>query len=189
MSVDLVCPDCGGIIGATPGDGRNPCTCFGQSPSKHDTVAIESPVKDLNAQQKVCITCGKDVTGHRRVKDSRGYMCYACAKQERAAEKAGTVPCAECGKRVKPAGLVLYGTIKICKTCFNDHKETGKRAVRKIATRHYELHEKRTLIWLSVAFVILGCLVLYSWYRWRTKYSQHVMMDGRQTVEITDASC
>jgi hypothetical protein len=170
MSVDLVCPECGGIIGASGADGKQPCICFRNGTSKSDTVAIESPVRDLNSSQKICISCGRDVTGHRRVKDSRGYMCYNCAKAEQEMDKVGTLPCAECGRRVRPDALLAYGNIKICKRCFNDHKEKKKKSVKKIATRHYELHEKRTLIWLSVAFGILLCLVIYSFYRWKTKY-------------------
>ena len=167
MSVDaVVCPDCGGIIGGNGSDGRRACTCVlsAATASKSDTVRIDLPLPDVNEtrNQKVCITCGKDVTGHRRVKDSRGYMCYACAKAEMEAEREGTVPCAECNRRVKPAGLVNYDGIKICKKCFNDHKELKKKAVRKVATRHYELHEKKTLMWLAIIFCVLGVLVLYS---------------------------
>ncbi len=167
MSVDaVVCPDCGGVIGGDGNEGaRRACTCVlaGAGASKHDTVRIEVPLPaDVNEKKKVCIVCKKDLAGHRRVKDSRGYMCYQCARDEMDAEKEGTVRCAECGRRVKPAGLVEYGGIKICKKCYNDHKETRKKAVKKIATRHYELHEKKTLIWLTVVFCVLGCLVLYS---------------------------
>ena len=168
MSVDaVVCPDCGGVIGGDDGGGggRRACTCVlaGASASKHDTVRIDIPLPaDVNETKKLCIVCGKDVAGHRRVKDSRGYMCYQCARDEMDAEKEGTVRCAECGRRVKPAGLVEYGGIKICKKCFNDHKETKRRAVKKVATRHYELHEKKTLMALAVVAGILGLFVLYS---------------------------
>ncbi len=168
MSADVVCPDCGGVIGGTGAGGRRACTCVlsaaASAALKSDTVRIEIPLPpDVNEKEKLCIVCGKDVRGHRRVKDSRGYMCYDCAKAEAAAEKEGTVRCAECARRVKPQGLVEYGGIKICRKCFNDHKEIKKKAVKKVATRHYELHEKKTLIWLAVVFCILGCFVLYSW--------------------------
>lgn len=161
MSVDIVCPDCGGIIGGTGANGRQACSCA-VPPTKSDTVRIETPVPDLNDARasKVCIVCGKDTAGHRRVKDSRGYMCYPCAKAEMDAEKAGTVRCAECGRRVKPAGLVDYDGIRICRKCFNDHKELKKKAVKKVATRHYELHEKKTLMTLAIVFTVLLILIL-----------------------------
>src|SRR4051812_10898161 len=105
MAVDLICPDCGGIIGATDTDaeGRGPCTCLrdngrvngSSNDLSSDTVSIpvppaaQTPANPLissdsatatsESAAKFCIKCGKDVTGHRRVKDSRGYMCYACA--------------------------------------------------------------------------------------------------------------
>jgi DNA-directed RNA polymerase subunit RPC12/RpoP len=166
MAVDIVCPDCGGIIGGAGADGRRACSCVITTPSKHDTVRIDLPLPDVNeSKKKVCITCGKDLAGHRRVKDSRGYQCLACAKEEMAAEKEGTVRCAECGRRVKPQGLVDYDKIKICKRCFNDHKELKKKAVKKIATRHYEIHEKKTLMYLAIAAAVLLCLALYGYMR------------------------
>src|SRR5687768_9421373 len=84
MSVDaVVCPDCGGVIGGDDGGGRRACTCVLAGASKHDTVRIEVPLPaDVNEKRKVCLVCGKDVAGHRRVKDSRGYMCYQCARDE-----------------------------------------------------------------------------------------------------------
>jgi DNA-directed RNA polymerase subunit RPC12/RpoP len=165
MAVDIVCPDCGGTIGGAGGEGRPGCSCvLAATVSKSDTVRIEVPLPaDLNeSKEKRCITCGKDVTGHRRIKDSRGYQCYSCAKSEMAAGREGTVRCAECSRRVKPAGLVEYGGIRICRKCFNDHKELKKKAVKKVATRHYELHERKNLIWMTVLFCILALLVLYS---------------------------
>src|SRR5436305_1177879 len=75
-----------------------------ESNTPSDTAAIESPVKG----EKLCVNCGKNVSGHRRVKDSRGYLCYACAKAERAAEREGKVRCMECRKMIRPEGLVAY---------------------------------------------------------------------------------
>src|SRR5690242_1399591 len=108
MSVDLICPECGGIIGgsSTDAEGRGPCTCFKNestssrsfggsgSDDPSDTVSLPSPVsqgQDLSDKRaKLCIVCGKDVTGHRRIKDSRGYLCYNCAKDEVRQEREGT---------------------------------------------------------------------------------------------------
>jgi hypothetical protein len=168
MSVDVVCPDCGGIIGGTGSGGRPACSCT-PGVSKSDTVRIEIPLNDVNEAklEKLCIVCGKNVAGHRRVKDSRGYMCYNCAKAEMDAEKAGTVRCAECGKRVKPAGLVEYDGIKICRKCHNDHKEIKKKAVRKVATRHYELAEKKTVFVIAGILFVLLVFMLVGYFKSR----------------------
>jgi len=178
MAVDLICPECGGVIGGVGVDaqGRWPCSCFDNSSSqeetgeeKDDTVSMPSPQsqavieRTTSAQpEKVCIVCGKNLSGHRRVKDSRGYMCYKCAKSEIDREHEGTIPCAECGRRVKEQGLINYSGIKICRRCYEDHKESKKKIVKKVATKQYEEHEKRNLIILAVVFVILGLIVLFT---------------------------
>jgi hypothetical protein len=194
MAVDVICPECGGVVGATGVDsqGRGPCTCFKDSPSRYaastaannntgnggnggdpsDTVSIPSPTPSrdiIDSRQKFCIVCGRDVAGHRRVKDSRGYLCYDCAKAEIANEKAGTIPCAECGRRVKEGGIFDYNSIKICRKCFDDHKEAQKKAVRKISTEHYDAHERRGLFILLAVFVVLGLIVLWrTFLQWRS---------------------
>lgn len=167
MATDVICPDCGGIVGATEADaqGRGPCTCF-KMESSGDTVSMPSSQESSTAtaavaQPKLCIVCGKDVSGHRRIKDSRGYTCYDCAKTQIAQEKEGTVRCAECGKRLKPEGLVEYEGIKICKKCFEDHKEIQKKAVKKVAVAQYNQVEKKKVIILAVVFGVLGLIVLW----------------------------
>jgi hypothetical protein len=185
MSVDVICPECGGVIGGVGYDaqGRGPCTCFDDRPTKKskvekadssDTVSIPSipaPVTttmspqrvDANeAPEKLCIVCGKNVSGHRRIKDSRGYLCLDCAKAEMAQEKAGTVPCAECGRRIKEGGLVMYSGIKICRRCYVEHKESKKVLVRKVATKNFDAHERRTVLIWAILFLILGSIVVYT---------------------------
>jgi hypothetical protein len=171
MAVDLICPDCGGVIGATgtSADGRGPCTCFKDDVTTRrvensDTVSIPAPAPGRDAsdfREKICIVCGKNVAGHRRVKDSRGYLCYNCAKAEIKQEKAGTIPCAECGRRVKESGLVTYGGIRICRKCNEDHKQTQKKAVKKVATHHFDVHEKKNLIIIGIIFVVLALIVIW----------------------------
>ncbi|HEY1628300.1 MAG TPA: hypothetical protein VGF52_00490 [Tepidisphaeraceae bacterium] len=173
MSVDLICPECGGVIGGVgmDADGRGPCTCFANSDEKPEdkegTVSMPAPQEVIerttsSMPEKVCIVCGKNLSGHRRVKDSRGYMCYNCAKAEIEQEQAGTIPCAECGRRVKEKALITYLGIKICRRCYDDHKESKKVLVKKIATKQYEMQEKRTLIILGVIVAILGLIVLFT---------------------------
>jgi hypothetical protein len=185
MAVDLICPDCGGIIGATDTDaeGRGPCMCLrengkasGSSDSSSDTVSIPAPppaqtpanplistdsasTTTSTGPAKFCIKCGKDVSGHRRVKDSRGYMCYACAKGEIHEEKAGTIPCAGCKRRVKEAGLIEYKGRKLCKICL-DHEKEIERKNRKVSTKEIDEHEKRNIIILAVIFGILALIIL-----------------------------
>jgi DNA-directed RNA polymerase subunit RPC12/RpoP len=155
------------VIGGVSDDpqGRGPCTCVKYEPTTNqsDTVSMPAPPQESTGAAagpaKVCMACGKNLAGHRRVKDSRGYLCYDCAKSEIQTERDGTVTCAECGKRLKPDGLVPYEGIKICKKCFNDHKERQKFE-KKVATSGYQEQEKKSLIILSIVFGILGVIIL-----------------------------
>lgn len=169
MAVDLICPDCGGVIGGTGVDaaGRGPCTCAPEpeapSPEREDssdTVSLPSQQTATESAPKLCISCGKNVSGHRRVKDSRGYMCYDCAKSEVKAEKEGTIPCADCRRRIKEAGLIMYKGKRICKICY-DHLAEVDRKNRKVATKEIDEYEKRNVIILGVVFGILTIIVIW----------------------------
>lgn len=182
MSVDLICPDCGGVIGATGIDsaGRSPCTCYKDEPETStteergessdrdddpsDTVSLPSQqppeAPGEAAPPKLCIVCGKNVSGHRRVKDSRGYLCYDCAKSEVKAEKAGTIPCGECGRRMKEAGLLFYKGKKICRNCHEHHTELDRKN-RKVATKEIDEYEKRNVIVLAVIFGVLALIIIW----------------------------
>jgi hypothetical protein len=99
MAVDLICPECGGIIGASDIDdnGRSPCSCLDDEPAaspvvdKSDTVTMPSPepaerkparAVETDAPEKVCFACGKNVSGHRRTKDSRHVITNNVRDQE-----------------------------------------------------------------------------------------------------------
>src|ERR1700722_18346956 len=70
MANEMICPDCGGVVGASETTAAGPpCTCFTNPAATETAVDVPSP------KEKICALCGKDVSGHRRVKDSRGYIC------------------------------------------------------------------------------------------------------------------
>src|SRR5215207_5044932 len=162
MATNIVCPDCGGLIGdVSPGE--TPCTCHfapAESNSKSDTATIAAPA----IIEKFCVVCGKDTVGHRRLKDSRGYICYPCAKAEKAAEKAGKVRCKLCRKLVKPDGLVPLNKMMVCKVCFASNEET-ERFKKKISTEHYDRHEKRNLLILAALALALLLVVVIQHFR------------------------
>src|ERR1700733_12787933 len=93
----LICPDCGGIVGAREAtDEGQPCTCFIESANAaRPGMVTATSVPDLSPAamsptgevQKICIKCGLDITHKGRIKDSRGYMCVACSKEEAEATK------------------------------------------------------------------------------------------------------
>src|SRR4051812_28884030 len=103
MSEELICPDCGGLIGGEPGSGRQVCRCFEPrktvvaAPVQSEPMVASGP-EPSTIGEKICRSCGKDLKGHRRLKDSRGYICVKCAEAENAANDDPTlIPCPECG--------------------------------------------------------------------------------------------
>src|SRR5690606_36455718 len=89
------------------------------APKKISDVAVDI--------EKVCRVCGKNLKGHRRYKDERGYICPQCDRDERARR----IPCAECGKPVPPESLRPWGPISICTRCWADHQNDPKLRVRR----------------------------------------------------------
>lgn len=167
MSVEVICPDCGGVIGGASSS-RGPCTCavpetHSYTPPAHveRTASDQEDRGNVGGAEKICIVCGKNVAGHRRVKDSRGYTCYDCVKAERANEIAGTIPCAECGRRVREQGIVDYNGLKICRKCHLEHLEHDKHKPRQIKTAQFDAHEKRNIIILAIVVAVLGLIVLW----------------------------
>jgi hypothetical protein len=168
MSTELVCPDCGGIIGGSSQDPGRACTCWSNKPGLNglesgsatsgDTV-IE---KAAAPQAKVCCQCGTDLAGKKRLRDSRGYWCYACHKLDQEANKPKGVKCADCGRVVPAAGLADFEGRKICGSCRNDHKEAAVAERRRsgIDTKHYESHDRKRLIWMLVVVVVLLAVII-----------------------------
>ncbi len=149
LTDDLICPDCGGLLGGSGADGVKPCRCFAEKkptatgrilapaeavapPAEVAETADGAPAKRKTKKgEKLCVVCGKDLAGHRRLKDERGYVCLDCAKAEKGTgDERGT--CAECGRRVKKTSLTRWGTVRICKQCAIEHDRDPRRHVRKI---------------------------------------------------------
>lgn len=107
--------------------------------------------------QKVCRVCLKDLRGHRRYKDDQGYICPDCDRDERARR----IPCAECGKPVRPESLRPWGPISICVRCWADHESDPKmRIKRKVSSRPWEELEKKTVLVIA-AIAVAALFVLF----------------------------
>jgi DNA-directed RNA polymerase subunit RPC12/RpoP len=123
--------------------------------------AAMSPTGEV---QKICITCGLDVTHKGRVKDSRGYMCVACSKAEAEATKIKGIRCADCGRKVPESGLFDYAGLKICQFCRDDRVKKAKHD-RKFGTvgdkTYRENAKKQVYLLLGVVGVLLLIIVLH----------------------------
>ena len=159
----VICPDCGGIIGATRvTDEGHPCTCYVSATGSGSGLesAVTSEVERAAAGvefQKVCIVCGKDVRGHRRVKDSRGYTCYACAKEQRRQELGDTVRCPACDRRVRETSLSNYEGMRICTRCIDERRNLAKASRKRgvVDQKVFEKHEKKQVVWLVLVLLAL----------------------------------
>src|ERR1700733_2039653 len=97
MSTELICPECGGIIGGDGGGDRPACQC--ESSLTMDDTEVEAQPAPASAladaapappvQKKICCKCGKDVTHLKRAKDVRGYWCWECHRNDLRNERAG----------------------------------------------------------------------------------------------------
>jgi DNA-directed RNA polymerase subunit RPC12/RpoP len=153
----VICPDCGGVIGATAASEHGkPCTCY-KSVSTAKATTTAEPVR------KICVSCGKDVTHEKRAKDSLGYWCMECHAKDKARQKPIGTPCPECGRLVKDSALVEVEGKRICVLCRESRRqETLRKARLKGApTQEYHRQEIKSLyimVGVLILLVILGVL-------------------------------
>jgi hypothetical protein len=172
------CPDCGGVVGATTTtDAGPPCRCFADLParpapggddapeSENERTATDAPATVV---EKLCALCGKNVAGHRRLKDSRGYICLDCAKAEKAAGKIQGVKCPKCMRVVKEESLNELDGQRMCQRCLREARELrrpGSKRFRKIDHQHFEQQNKTQLYVLAGVALVLLIIMLIGWLR------------------------
>lgn len=196
----ILCPDCGGVVGATEiTEAGPPCRCFADAPKPKpkpvapiEPIAIESKPNEPapggvvnsvttsdesdsngvseqeengagSSTEKLCVVCGKNVSGHRRLKDSRGYICLDCAKKEQFEKKPQGVKCPKCFRVVKPETLGKFDGSLMCQRCLREAREVtkpGSKRFRKIDDKHFEEHSKTQLYVLVGVAVVLAIIIV-----------------------------
>ena len=116
---------------------------------------------------KICCQCGVDVNGKKRAKDSRGYWCYECYKEdlrkERAAKKGDNRPkgrCNHCGRMVPVDSLITRSGLAMCAKCRLEEEESGRKRYKPVGTTSYSASEKRSLMLSFLGIVVLGTIIL-----------------------------
>jgi hypothetical protein len=153
MIGELVCPDCGGVVGATETtEAGAPCRCFSGSSSSSASVsgtlsgtsvsryADPSGGDDASAHDvlppppplKVCRICGTDLNGHRRFKDGQGYTCPPCYEEEQKRLNYGRVPCPVCGHLTKEEKLTDYEGRKMCPKCHDERTTLRRTEIKRM---------------------------------------------------------
>ena len=158
MIGELVCPDCGGVVGATKRtEAGDPCRCFADSSSSAGTL-LGTVVSRLDPDEpppppvaKVCKACGKDLNGHRRVKDGGAYLCVPCAKEDEKRENYGRVRCRVCGHLVKEEKLTDYEGTKMCPACHEQRTTVRRQQIKRLGFRGARTREELRQIYILVA--------------------------------------
>lgn len=168
MATTTYCPDCGGVIGASQTtDAGKPCTCK-KNARAGDTVdepelQVESASSSTNnsaeKNDKVCCSCGKDLRGHRRWKDSAGYWCKDCHRVDRARNTVPEQRCPDCGRMKAVDKLREYDGEQICNSCAkirDDEKERKQRRLEaKMAEDQIKMASLRKWIIIGVVMTLL----------------------------------
>jgi DNA-directed RNA polymerase subunit RPC12/RpoP len=173
MSTSIICPDCGGIVGATERTPEGvPCTCFqsyqvkdSPAPAHEEEDAAKTHLLDApTRKQKICCMCGKDVSGKKRLRDSLGYWCMDCHRADQKKRKPVGIPCPKCGRIVKPETIVVEDNQKMCSRCYRellDERRPGAKRFRAISFKAYDQQERiRLLILFGIFFALLLIILL-----------------------------
>ena len=169
MSDVIRCPDCGGIVGAKEAtDQGPPCTCFSQPEYKSAADPSGTQVMSAPSAQKVCCMCGKDLSGHKRFKDSRGYWCPECnAEDQKQKEDKGT-PCAQCGRKVPEQSMTSVDGKLMCTRCVREQRELrapGNKKYRAVDDRTFKEYEKKKMLIMGAILFVLAILMIIAWVR------------------------
>jgi hypothetical protein len=166
ISTELTCPECGGIIGASEESSGRACRCLANNPaagiSNGEPSSGDTVVESSIPATKVCCQCGKDLTGKKRLRDSRGYWCVDCHKADKAANAPKGEKCDDCGRIVAPTALSEFEGRRICGICRNDQAEAAreKRRLSPVKTDAYQKLDRRRLIVMFGVFIVLLIIII-----------------------------
>lgn len=155
MNTTVICPDCGGVIGAGAQNGQKPCICDSSPAPDAPRPGMPDPVP----KPRVCCKCGKDLNHKKRFKDSLGYWCEACHYAEKREALAGHVPCDACGRYVESRKLNDYEGIKLCTRCIKERQREGRKVRRPVVFGDaHRKQERKTII--TLALIAAGLLLI-----------------------------
>ena len=137
--------------------------------SPSDDTVDELPDGSIPAgarRAKVCCNCGKDLTGHRRFKDSVGYWCKDCHRTDKARHKAMETKCPDCGRLIPINALQQYQDRRICFNCYKEAMVRDRREYSKqVSQREHTKHEKTRLLILAAVALVLIVIILVGKFR------------------------
>ena len=181
MIGELVCPDCGGVVGAVEAtEAGPPCRCFADASSSANSASMTGTLTGAAVSRldppgdgaaadavvpapatvviKVCRTCGTDLNGHRRYRDSLGYLCTACHDEEQKQEHYGRVRCGVCGHLVKEEKLADYEGTLMCPNCHGERTDLRRQEIKRIGFKGARVRDELRQVYILLA--VGGALLL-----------------------------
>jgi formylmethanofuran dehydrogenase subunit E len=103
---------------------------------------------------KVCIHCGRDVTGAQRMRDSQGkYWCIACGESDKRKKKGDEgVVCAGCSKTFAPAQMTAVNLLPYCSKCAKRRRKStrsGESLFARLTASSDQIDKKRLVMMLA----------------------------------------
>jgi hypothetical protein len=161
MIGELLCPDCGGVVGATETtEAGPPCKCFTPEATKADSTVMDEPPPVDVPVAKICRICGKDVAGQKRVRDPLGYYCYECAKEEEKKEHQGRIRCKVCGHLTKEENIQSYEGTKMCHRCRAERLDMQKQQIKRLGVKSARTRAEWQRIYGMVAMLVVLLLIM-----------------------------
>jgi hypothetical protein len=138
----------------------------GRPGEMHDTIETTAlsgspgaaPSSAGAAVEKICCSCGKNVVGQKRFKDTEGrYWCYDCGVEDHISKHPEDgIACADCGAKFAPSKLHDFEDDVYCDACFKKKQQAKKREEHRIAAAAEEAREqaiKRKMMLIGAAVV------------------------------------
>lgn len=145
----------------------SPIHSFEKVPPARPSAAAEA------LSRKLCVSCGKDVTGRKRFKDSHGqYWCPDCEKLEfkrkrveKKREDETKTVCGLCGTSVAVQNLLAYDNRFICQKCYKEQKELEKKTEARIGRINsaFEGQDWKRLIPMLAILGVCGLIIVLRW--------------------------
>jgi hypothetical protein len=120
-----------------------------------------------SSSTKVCVQCGRDVTGAQRMRDSQGkYWCIACGEADQRKRKGSEgVTCAGCSKTFPQTAITNVNMLPYCMKCAKRRKSASRESIfSRISASSDQVDKKR--LFLMIGFlVVLAAVSVFIWTR------------------------
>jgi len=112
---------------------------------------------------KRCVTCGKDVTNDKRMKDSQGkYWCIACGTEDQKKKAHSGDTCTSCGEHFPTAQLAKMGHSKLCKSCLKA-RQKSPGLMERFKAGGSDAGEKARLVKMLAAMALLALVAVWQY--------------------------